>query len=84
MPVDVCDIVSGVIDAILNTTGSNIACKLTIEAEVRVIGKLPYKNVFGSDRSSRCLYLCGTSVQETPIFIFLAQRAIRLCRTVGA
>ena len=41
MPVDVCDIVSGVIDAILNTNGSNIVCKATIEAEVRVIGKLP-------------------------------------------
>lgn len=41
MPVDVCDIVSGVIDAVLNTTGSNIVCKLTIEADVRVIGNLP-------------------------------------------
>ena len=38
--VDVCDIVSGVIDAILNITGSNIICKLAIEEEVRVIGKL--------------------------------------------
>ena len=41
MPVDVCDIVSGVIDAILHTNGSNIVCKDKIEAEVRVIGKLP-------------------------------------------
>ena len=41
MPVDVCDIVSGVIDAILQTNGSSIVCKDSIEAEVRVIGKLP-------------------------------------------
>ena len=41
MPVDVCDIVSDVIDAALNMTNSNIICKITIEAEVRVIGKPP-------------------------------------------
>ena len=39
MPVDVCDIVSDVIDAVLNMTNSNIICKITFEAEVRVIGK---------------------------------------------
>ena len=41
MPVDVCDIVSDVIDAALNMDNSNIICKTTIEAEVRVIGKPP-------------------------------------------
>ena len=39
MPVDVCDIVSDVIDAVLNMTNSNIICKVTIDADVRVIGK---------------------------------------------
>ena len=38
MPVDVCDIVADVIDAVLNRNDSNIICKLTIPADVRVIG----------------------------------------------
>ena len=45
---DMCDVVSGFIDSVLNITGSgiasNIICKLTIEAEVRVIGKLTKQN----------------------------------------
>ena len=38
MPVDVCDIVADVIDAVLNRNDSAIICKLTIPADVRVIG----------------------------------------------
>ena len=38
MPVDVCDIVADVIDAVLNRNDSDIICKLTIPADVRVIG----------------------------------------------
>ena len=44
VPVDVCDVVSGFIDSVLNSTGitigSNILCKVNFDAEVRVIGKL--------------------------------------------
>ena len=40
MDVDVCDIVSGVIDAITGSSNSSIICKLFIDEEVRVIGKL--------------------------------------------
>ena len=45
VPVDVCDVVSGFIDSVLNNTGitigSNILCKVAFHEEVRVIGKLP-------------------------------------------
>ena len=44
MDVDVCDIVSGVIDAVLHINGSNVICKFTFEEEVRVIGKHPDQN----------------------------------------
>ena len=44
VPVDVCDVVSGFIDSVLNNTGitigSNILCKVAFHEEVRVIGKL--------------------------------------------
>ena len=48
VPVDVCDVVSGFIDSVLNNTGitigSNILCKVNFDAEVRVIGKRPKQN----------------------------------------